>query len=172
MCKLAMLLGAILAIAMVGAASADNSVTINLDQLNASGISGTAVLTPQGDQTQIVVTINGEPAGGSEPMHVHTGQCGPTLGGVKYPLKNVEGGASTTVINTSLASIQTGGFAINVHQSAANIGTYVACGNIPALAATTTLPKTGGVPTVAIVLVASGLLGAGYALRRRLTTGL
>jgi LPXTG-motif cell wall-anchored protein len=170
--NLAMLLGAILALALIGAASADNSLTINLDQINGSGVSGTAVLTPQGGQTQIVVTINGEPAGGSEPMHVHTGQCGPTLGGVKYPLKNVEGGTSTTVINTSLASIQTGGFAINVHQSAANIGTYVACGNIPALAATTALPKTGGVPTTAVVLVAGGLLGVGYALRRRLAAGL
>jgi LPXTG-motif cell wall-anchored protein len=169
--KLAMLLGAILAIAMIGAASADNPVTINLDTLNGSGVSGTAVLTPQGNQTQIVVTVNGEPSDGSEPMHVHTGQCGPTLGGVKYPLKNVEGGTSTTVINTPLASIQTGGFAINVHQSAANIGTYVACGNIPVLAATTVLPKTGGIPAAAIVVVASSLLGAGYALRRRLMTG-
>src|SRR5712692_2652947 len=125
--KLAMLLGAMLAISMLGMASAADTVTVTLNQDNSSGISGSAVLTAMGDQTQIVVTIANEPAGGSEPIHVHTGQCGPTLAGVKFPLKNVEGGTSTTVINTSLASIETGGFAINAHESAANISHYVAC---------------------------------------------
>ncbi len=166
--KLAMFLGTFLAIALIGSASAANSVTINLDPINNSGISGTAVLTDMGAQTQIVVTINNEPSGASEPIHVHTGQCGPTLGGVKFPLKNVEGGTSTTTINTSLASLQTGGFAINAHESAANIKNYIACGNIPALAAApATLPQTGGVPVEAVGLGALVLVGVGYAIRRR-----
>ncbi len=162
--KLAMILGVALAIALFSTASAEDTVTVKLDPLNNSGISGTATLTAQGDSTQVVLNLTGEPAGASEPAHIHTGSCGPSLGGVKFPLKNVENGTSTTVVNASLASLQTGGFAINVHQSAANIANYVACGNIPALAA---LPKTGGVPAEAVVLLAGGLLGTGYALRRR-----
>lgn len=172
--KLAILLAVVLAVAMLGVASAADTVTINLDTLNASGVSGTAVLTDLGGgQTQVVVTVTGEPASGSEPDHIHVGQCGATLGAVKYPLKNVEGGTSTTVVAAPLASIETGGFAINVHESAANIAKYVACGNIPVMAAAApaapaaALPKSGGLPISAIFLAAGALLGAGYTLRRR-----
>ena len=168
--KLAMLLGVGLAVAMLGVASAASPITITLDAQNSSGISGSAVLTPMGNQTQIVVTVTGEPAAGSEPMHVHTGQCGATLGGVKYPLKNVEGGTSTTTIAASLDSLQTGDFAINAHESAANIKNYIACGNIPAIAATSSLPNAGGVPVAAAILVAGALVGMGYTLRRRLVS--
>jgi LPXTG-motif cell wall-anchored protein len=164
--KLALILGAILAITMFNVVYAADTVTVNLDALNSSGISGTATLTSNGDTTTVVLNVTGEPSGGSEPVHIHTGQCGPTLDGVKYPLKNVEGGTSTTTINATLASIETGGFAINVHESAANISHYVACGNIPAMAATS-LPKTGEMP-IAPVLAGAGLLAlTGYALRRR-----
>jgi opacity protein-like surface antigen len=168
--KIAMFLGAVLAVAMLGVASAADSVTVNLDALNNSGVSGTAVLTAMGNQTQVVLTVTGEPAGASEPAHIHTGNCGPTLGGVKFPLKNVEGGTSTTLVATSLASLETGGYAINVHESAANIKNYVACGNIPAMAATS-MPKAGGLPIEAIVLTAGALVGVGYVLRRRTVSG-
>jgi len=168
--KLAVVVGAILALAMVGAAFADT--TINLSPINNSGVSGTAQLIAKGNQTEVIVTVTGEPSSASEPMHIHSGQCGPTLGKVIYPLKNVEGGKSDTTVNVALQSIENGHFAINVHQSAANIGTYVACGNIPAMAVTpttvTALPKTGGTPIALVVLVGGALLGAGYALRRRL----
>ncbi len=172
MCKIAMLLGVILAITMIGVASAENSVTVKLNEINGSGVSGTAVLTAQGNQTQIVVTVTGEPAGGSEPIHIHTGHCGAGLGGIKYPLTSVEAGTSTTVIDAPLASIQTGDFAVNVHQSAANIGTYVACGNIPAMSTANVLPKTGGSPSIVILLVAGGLIATGYTLRSRSASGL
>src|SRR5258708_31829190 len=99
--KLAILLGVLLAVAMLGSASAQDSVTVVMNPLNNSGISGTAVLSPvRTNQTQVVVTIQGEPAGASEPIHIHTGQCGPTLGRVKYPLKNVENGTSPPLIHS------------------------------------------------------------------------
>jgi LPXTG-motif cell wall-anchored protein len=164
--RLAMMLGAIFALAMVGATSAATTLTVPLATLNGSGVSGTATLTDMGTQTQVVINVTGEATSASEPDHIHTGQCGATLGGVKFPLKNVEGGTSTTVVNVALSALQNGSYAINLHESAANIGNYVACGNIPALA-TTSLPATGGVPSLAVVLVAGGLLGAGYVLRRR-----
>ncbi|HVB96834.1 MAG TPA: CHRD domain-containing protein [Chloroflexota bacterium] len=165
------LLGVALAVLSIGSAFAQGTVTVNLAPINGSGISGTAQLIDKGNQTEVVVNVTGEPAAGSEPMHIHSGQCGPTLGKVVHPLKNVEGGTSDTTVNATLASLQTGGFAINVHESAAKISTYVACGNIPALATTTStagLPKTGGIPTTAVVLLAGALIGVGYTLRRRL----
>jgi hypothetical protein len=35
------------------------------------------------------------------------------------------------VKNVELSSLQTGGFAINVHKSAADLATYTSCGDIP-----------------------------------------
>jgi hypothetical protein len=163
-----MLFGPILAIILFGTVSAEDSVTVNLNPVNNSGIAGSAVFTPRGHQTEVVVTMVGEPAGASEPIHLHSGQCGATLGGVKYPLKNVENGTSTTVINAEFIPLWSGDFAINAHESAANIKNYVACGNLPAMATSATvMPKTGGVPIAPVVLIAGTLLGAGYALRRR-----
>ena len=119
------------------------TVTVQLGALNSSGQTGTAVLSDNGnDTTHVVVTITGEPAGASEPMHIHTGQCGPTLGNVAFPLTNVVDGKSTTDVNKGLDDLEAGGFAINGHKSAAEIGTYVFCGNIPVVPQTA--PTTGG----------------------------
>jgi hypothetical protein len=91
------------------------------------------------------------------PAHIHSGTC-TELGDVVYPLTDVgaemaamgmtgtpamgdmgtamaSGAAipvemSTTVVQTALADIAMGGYAINVHESAENIGNYIACGNL------------------------------------------
>jgi hypothetical protein len=124
------------ALALFGLASASMApLTIRLDAENNSGIRGTAVLTDLGGGlTKVEIAVTGEPAGGSEPVHIHSGQCGPTLGGVAYPLTPVVEGKSTTTINVALESLLTGNFAINGHESAANIGRYIFCGNLPSQA--------------------------------------
>ncbi len=167
-----LVLGALLAIpafAFAAAPSATGPLTIKLDELNKSGESGSAVLTDLGGgQTKVDVTITGEPAGGSQPMHIHTGQCGPTLGSVVYPLTNVVDGKSTTTIAASLDSVMDGNHAVNVHLSKDQIGTYVACGNIPK-ASPATAPATGGNPfDLASIGLALGLLalGTGWFVRR------
>jgi CHRD domain len=167
-----LVIGAVLAVpAFVAAAgpSQASPLTITLATLNNSGESGTAVLTDLGNgQIKVDVTITGEPADGSHPMHIHTGQCGPTLGPVQYPLTNVVNGTSTTTVTATLASLMDGNHAINVHLSKAQIGTYVACGNIP-VSAPATAPTTGGSPfaPVSIALILGILaLGSGLLVRR------
>ena len=88
----------------------------------------------------------------SHPAHIHSGTCGDGLGDVVYPLSNVSesvlvngtpiagaaGGAtdaipvavSGTTVPTSLADLLASPYAINIHESAENIGNYIACGNI------------------------------------------
>lgn len=170
--KLLILAAAFLALALASVASAQSPVTVQLNPVNNSGISGTATLTAMGNQTKVELSLTGEPSGASEPAHIHAGQCGPTLGAVKFPLKNVEDGKSTTVVNAPLDSLLNGQFAINVHKSAAEIQTYVACGNLPTLASMSTtpasLPKTGGSPLAVVGGLSAALLGAGYLIRRRL----
>ncbi len=88
---------------------------------------------------------------GGHPAHIHAGTCA-QLGDVVAPLSNVSGAAlvngtpmagepqgpasaipvevSITTVSMALADIISGGHAINIHESAENIGTYIACGDI------------------------------------------
>jgi plastocyanin len=113
-----------------GNATGGNVVTVKLDTLNDSGISGTATLTANGDQTRVVLKLNG--ATGGHPAHIHQGTCNELDPNPLYPLQEVDAdGNSDTTIDVKLADLQSAPFAINVHKSADEIGVYVACGNIP-----------------------------------------
>jgi plastocyanin len=60
---------------------------------------------------------------------------------------------STTTVDAKLEDLRTGGYAINIHKSTADIGTYIACGNL-----------TGDVdPTGALVVGLRELNDSGYA---------
>lgn len=84
------------------------------------------------------------------PAHIHEGTCD-ALGAVAYPLNDVtvppaadtatpparpamvhaeEVLSSVTVVDASLADLLAGQYAINIHRSADDIQTYVACGEI------------------------------------------
>lgn len=115
------------------AAMAMQSLTVAIHPLNGSGESGTATLTAMGAaQTRVVIALKGESAKAMQPAHIHLGSCAKLNPAPKYPLKDVVGGASTSVVAASFAALTAGGMAINVHASAANIAKYVACGDIKA----------------------------------------
>ena len=113
------------------------AVLIALDEMNESGQSGRAVLTALGSQTQVEVTIGGGTFE-SELKHIHSGQCGDTLGGVVHGLTNIVGGKSTTIVDATLASLRNGDFAVNLHKKG-EPGVYTACGNIPTEAESITI---------------------------------
>src|SRR5215218_3137497 len=75
------------------------TVTIALAEENGSGQSGTATLSAEGDQTRVVIDLANSPAG-PQPAHIHTGNCGPTLGGVVFALEFPRDGKSTSLVNT------------------------------------------------------------------------
>ena len=107
------------------------SLTVALDELNGSGQSGWATLTAMGDQTKVELTLS-EGTLETELVHIHEGQCD-TLGGVAHSLTSfVDGsGSSVTMVDGSMESLMTGGFAVNSHKQG-DPGVYTACGNIPA----------------------------------------
>jgi len=122
---------AALALAAAGAALAqDKPVTVNLSAQNGSGESGTATLTPQGDKTQVVIKLTGAPDGVQQPAHIHDGSCAKLDPKPRVPLQNVVGGNSTTTLDMKLGDVMGKGGAINVHKSAADVKTYVACGDM------------------------------------------
>ena len=113
------------------AAAATSTLTLKLSAQNGSGENGTATLTQADGAVNVVISIPNGPAG-PQPAHIHDGTCA-NLKGVAYPLTNVVGGASTTVVKgVTIDKLLGGAFAINVHESADNLGKYVSCGNIVA----------------------------------------
>lgn len=112
-----------------GATEAQQSVTINLTAQNNSGVSGTAVLTPDGAGTKVVLNLTNAP--GPHPAHIHAGAC-PTVGAVVFPLTSVTNNRSETTVAASIADILRAPHAINVHKSPQEISAYVSCGNLTA----------------------------------------
>jgi CHRD domain-containing protein len=112
------------------AAAGGGTVTVDLGEQNGSGQSGTTTLeSMDGGMTHVTIELSSPPAD-PQPAHIHSGTCA-ELGDVVYPLTNVEGGSSETDVAASLEDLQGADFAVNVHRSEADIGTYVACGDIP-----------------------------------------
>jgi hypothetical protein len=108
-------------------------VTIQLNPESDSGEAGTATLTAEGDQTRVVLELTGQPAGVPQPAHIHEGTCTNLNPAPLHPLSDVTDGRSETTVPVSLAELTAGNLAINVHQSADAVQTYVACGDLPAV---------------------------------------
>lgn len=87
---------------------------------------GAVTLVDQGDQTKVVLDVKPDSPAVEQPANIHSGAC-PNVGAVKYPLNNVVNGNSTTVISATLASLKTGGYAVNVQKSATEPNVFVAC---------------------------------------------
>jgi hypothetical protein len=120
----------VLAGALSTASAATSTAAVTIAAQNASGESGTAMLTQQGSDVQVSIVLTGAPATTPQPAHIHDGTCA-DLKGVAYALTNVVDGKSTTIVkDVTIDKLLGGTYAINVHESAANLGKYVACGNI------------------------------------------
>ena len=113
----------------VGSAASD-SVTIPMKSLNDSGETGTAVLTQQDEGVQVVVTLKNAPKM-DQPTHIHAGTCSNINKSPEYGLRNTVDGKSTSIVKgIKLSDLTSGKYAINVHKSADDLGTYVSCGDI------------------------------------------
>lgn len=175
-----------------GAANADDHlmdpVTVTLAEQNDSGVSGTATLTETATGVDVMLDLDGTPADGVHPAHIHTGAC-PDPGGVAEALTSVEDGtSSTSIAGAKLSDFTDGDHAINVHLSADEMATYVACGDIAEMAMAdddmagdeddetaeeeeaaqpATLPKTGAPLLPGLVLAGLAMMLAGLGFRRR-----
>ncbi len=96
---------------------------------NASGELGTVTLIPLGDKTRVEVAIAHAPDGVAQPIHIHNGPCATLDPKPLYPLTTVVDGRSVTLVSVPIAKLLATPLAVNVHQSAAEAGKYVACGD-------------------------------------------
>jgi hypothetical protein len=111
-------------------ASGQSPITVQLQPRGDSGVSGTATLTPKGNQTQVVLKLKGNTSNVAQPAHFHTGTCDNLAPQPKYPLKDVVNGESTSVISATVAELTSSPYTLNVHKSAAEMKSSVACGNV------------------------------------------
>jgi hypothetical protein len=124
-------IGALLLVwALVAACAADQTrVTIQLETLNDSGVTGTVTLISLGDRTQVDVDV--DPAGHPDmPSHIHPGDCDNLVPQPKYPLRNVVDGKASTVVAVPLSELLGGDLAINLHNSNDDMRTYTACARL------------------------------------------
>lgn len=106
-------------------------MAVDLAELNDSGVNATATLEDVNGQVKVTVTLDGASEDAvPHPAHIHIGTC-PDPGAVKYPLNDVINGTSETMLGISLADLkQQGTLAVNVHESAQDMKTYLACGDL------------------------------------------
>jgi len=105
------------------------SVNVRIHAQNKSGESGSAKLTPEGaDKTRVEISLKGGPSGTPQPAHIHEGTCKKLDPKPKYGLESVVDGKSSTIVPVGIDTVR--GMAINVHKSAQDLKTYVACGDI------------------------------------------
>ena len=103
-----------------------------------SAIRGSAWMGPDekdANRTQAQVNLSNAVPGGEHPWHVHRGRCGADQGifgpaDAYKPLKVGSNGRASSTVELSVPSTKTGEFFVNVHASAKNMRTIVACGNL------------------------------------------
>lgn len=114
-----------------------NSVTYDLTGVSNPAITGTVTFEERDDAFVVItIAINGAPAGGVHPAHIHSGSAAEG-GGIALDLSEVSDGGSVTVANTwndgtALAYEDLLAFDghVNVHQSASDLATIIAQGDI------------------------------------------
>jgi hypothetical protein len=116
-------------------AQAAAPITITLNAMGGSGVTGTATLTDMGTTTDVDVIIDGGLTPGIHMNHIHTGTCaaqGPILENLKDLTAGADGSvpATSTTIAKPLSNFDDGNHYVAAH---ATDGTVVACGDIPAM---------------------------------------
>jgi hypothetical protein len=138
MTRVALGLSLLVFLAGCGSDGGSTEMTVSMGERNGSMQSGDATLTAVDDSTtHVVISIR---SGGEtpQPAHIHKGSCAQLDRQPEHPLEDLVEGESSTHLDVSLDELRDGEFAINVHKSATEMQTYVACGDIGSAAAGTT----------------------------------
>jgi hypothetical protein len=175
----------LLSVGLIGAASPvsaqDDSVTVDLQSEDDSGVTGQAVLTADGDQTIVDVQLEGSEAGYEG--HMFDSTCDDHQGAtVFYAIEAVDDeGHSESTVDAPLSELSSGDFWIHMHRPAGERGVGVACGQVPAADGTGGELPTTGVGSladsqsnswlIAGLLVAIAAFAGSIALRTRRMNG-
>jgi hypothetical protein len=170
----------VLALLLVpGVLMAQEAVTVQLDPVGESGVSGTATLSAAGDGTDVALDIQSLAPGADARATMHANTCDmPSASFAALPdLKADATGRATatgSVLFRGTEPVALETMADGEHIIAIQTGQVVACGVIPTpttASAPPALPGTGGAPFSLLAATAGALgfcaLAAGLFLRKR-----
>jgi hypothetical protein len=106
-----------------------------LSSRNNSGITGTAGVQSAVVGSGVRISIRGATSGAAHPWHIHAGPCS-NSGGImgspaSYPVLTVAAdGTASANITISTPLTEGNAYSVNVHRSASDMGTIVACGDL------------------------------------------
>ncbi|MFY9781217.1 MAG: hypothetical protein WAJ85_12010 [Candidatus Baltobacteraceae bacterium] len=119
------------AIAVAQITPHDYGTRLGIEQQNNSGQVGTVTLFERGPNTLVDLHLFSEPAGRSEPAHIHRGKACETLDPAPaFGLAPVVNGHSRTLVHYPLSRLVSGNYVVNVHASSSDLAHYVACGHL------------------------------------------
>lgn len=105
-------------------------IQLDLASQGASGVTGTAKIQEMNGKVNVVVSLLNDTITTSHPAHFHTGTC-IKPGPIKYALTDVKNGTSTTELAIDLSTFKLSlPLILNIHKSAQQISSYIACGNV------------------------------------------
>lgn len=122
-------------VGMAGPAIAWTTTLVPVSEASGA-IAGTAELDSTGPATSTaMISIRGDQPGAIRPWHVHHGQCGQdgaVLGSASEhpPVKVGQNGTGTATATLGVAPPAGGDYLVNLHASAADLQTIVACGDL------------------------------------------
>lgn len=110
----------------------EDEVTIDLEEQEGSGFTGTVRFEADGDQTRVIIEADdmGDDADTPRPAHIHAGTCDDFEQVPEFPLEDVVDGQSETTIDVELSELLDGEYVVNVHRSDEASDEYIACGEI------------------------------------------
>ncbi|MFC5195719.1 CHRD domain-containing protein [Bizionia hallyeonensis] len=118
----------------------DNSITYDLAEVDAPGISGTVMFTERANgEALAVISLINTPSGGMHPAHIHMGSVATAPGDIMFTFTPVDGDTGMSMTNVSALDDDSAfGYSdvldfdgyVNVHLSAAQLDVLVAQGNI------------------------------------------
>jgi hypothetical protein len=108
-----------------------DAISVSLSPVGDASQFGTATLTPEGEQTRVVLDVD-SPVSTSQPAHIHEGTCADLNPEPAFGLPNVVDGRSESTVDVSLETLTASDYAINLHMSDDDLTTYTSCGDIEA----------------------------------------
>lgn len=109
--------------------------TVTLTGKDGAAVHGSGTAKSEDKTTEVEIKLMGDVAGSVRPWHIHVGSCakagGVFGGGRSYTPITIDAkgdGSSKASVPVSLPD--TGTYYVNIHESAANMGKIVACGDL------------------------------------------
>lgn len=109
--------------------------TVTIAGKDGAAVHGTGTAKSEDKTTEVEIKLMGDVAGSVRPWHIHSGSCakagGVFGGGRSYtPITIDAKGEGSSKASVPVSLPDTGTYYVNIHESAANMGKIVACGDL------------------------------------------